>query len=354
MKGLVYKGDSVQVKELDLKQLSGTGERILKKRDLQPTKRKPMPASSNNGLRSNVVRRDVAQLVAQPFHLTKDLNGTGDTPGDPHGPFIDAQIMTADAVQALQQEWDATWEARMEKAVEESYEWGYQAGEAAMRDQLEADFNRRHATMMNEIKPLQKLWETFIERAEPSLVEFTFAVVDQLLSAPLTAPLRAISERALIRALDKLKHDAPIRISLNPVDLLRLEESGLAENLKSGFPLLSWEANPDIVEGDWYLESPQKVIRHVAAELITNLQERLNLNDATPQSDLQVTVSPLPEPEEEAQADDEPDGEAPPAAPASKGSAIKDAPDFPPPPSPFPDRTADMKPPSGPSEPGDA
>ncbi len=229
---------------------------------------------------SGVVRRNEAALLAEPFELPVLAPDPEFPPAapepEPEEPVEPPPPPPVDP-EALKAEWDAAWQARMTEAVEQARKEGYDAGRAEAEEALRAEVASAKAAFVADAARLQEAWRAFMEKAEPMLAHLAFTTAGAILDAPLPTDVKDLATRALSRAVDRLAGEAQLRISLHPVDLLRLRESGLADELSAAHPGLEWDSDERLREGDWIVQSPAAMIRRVKEELLETLRERLGL-----------------------------------------------------------------------------
>jgi flagellar assembly protein FliH len=230
---------------------------------------------------TGVVRRNEAALLAEVFELPVlepapafPLAAPEPEPEEPVEPPPPPPPVDPDALKA---EWDAAWEARMAEAVERARQEGREAGRAEAEEALRAEVEAAKAAFLEDAARLRDAWRAFMEKTEPMLAHLAFTTARAILDAPLPSDVKDFAARTLSRAVDRLAGEAPLRISLHPVDLLRLRESGLADELSAAHPGLEWDSDERLKEGDWIVQSPAAMIRHVKEELLDTLHARLGL-----------------------------------------------------------------------------
>ena len=124
---------------------------------------------------------------------------------------------------------------------------------------------------------LAALWAEAARQMEPALAALAIETAEALLRAPLSPDQRAAADRAIADAVDALSTNGPLIVSLHPVDLLHLQESGLADALATAHPTLRWEPDDARAEGDWTASTSEAAIRRIRTDLIGGLRERLGL-----------------------------------------------------------------------------
>jgi len=182
-----------------------------------------------------------------------------------------------DEVRALKAKWDAEWQKRLDKAVDAARQEGHDAGYADAESKLLENLTEAKEAFVEDATKLKGVWEAFIRKTEPMLAHLAFTMARTILDAPLSPDIQKVVARTLSDAVDQLAGDPPIRISLHPVDLLRLRESGLVDELEATHKGLQWDPVDAMDEGEWVAHSPVAMIRHVKDELLHMLRLRLGL-----------------------------------------------------------------------------
>ena len=208
-------------------------------------------------------------LPAHPLPPPPESDETSDEPADeaPPEPTIEEQL--ADA--------RAAWAEEQEEALEQARTEAYAAGEAAAREAMEAEVAAHTQHLTTTAERLTARWDEFLDDCEPLLATLAFDVAEAVLDGPLPDTLKGTTRRALTEALDALAGTPPLRISLHPVDYLRLQEDGTTELLSGTHDDLRWNPDPAFREGDWEVQAADASLRHVREEMIQTLQRRLGL-----------------------------------------------------------------------------
>ncbi|PAP75768.1 hypothetical protein [Rubrivirga marina] len=176
-----------------------------------------------------------------------------------------------------------------------SFEEGRRAGHAARDaevEALQAEVDRlgaalaeaeaaaeaRAATVDAATERLRGLWDGAVRELQPTLAALAIETAEAVLAAPLSDPQRAATEAAVAEAIDALAGEGPVVVALHPVDLLRIEEAGLAASLGGAHPGLRWEPDPSLAEGDWTATTSVATVRRVRDEMLAGLRDRLGLD----------------------------------------------------------------------------
>ena len=148
------------------------------------------------------------------------------------------------------------------------------AAALAEAEQTEAE---RGDALRESAERLQALWAEGVRALEPALAALAVETAEAVLEAPLSDAQRAAAERALSGAIDGIAGEPPVTVSLHPIDLLHLQESGLAGALDETHPGLRWEADSALAEGDWAVSTADAAVRRVRTAMVAALRERLGL-----------------------------------------------------------------------------
>ena len=147
----------------------------------------------------------------------------------------------------------------------------------AARDAAD-DLDAAHEALCRETaQALAGQWAEGVRDLEPSLTALAIEAAEAVLGAPLSEPQRTAAERALSAAVDTVAGGPPVTVALHPIDLLRLQESGLAGALDDTHPGLRWEADAALAEGDWTVSTAEAAVHRVRTAMVAALRERLGL-----------------------------------------------------------------------------
>lgn len=148
--------------------------------------------------------------------------------------------------------------------------------EAALAD-AEAAAGAHAATVDDAAERLGGLWDEAVRALQPTLATLAIETAEAVLASPLSAPQRAATEAAVAEAIDALAGEGPVVVTLHPVDLLRIEEAGLAASLVGAHPGLRWEPDASLAEGDWAAATSVATVRRIRDEMLAGLRDRLGL-----------------------------------------------------------------------------
>jgi flagellar assembly protein FliH len=230
-------------------------------------------------VRARVVRKVDAAMAAHPYELdvTELSPGAFDRQISEKQPEKQPNLPTVKSPEEVLAEHDQQWEVRLQQAVSAAREDGYARGSADAAARLETDFRDQHQALLADLKYLQSRWDEFLEKLEPALAELSFDIAQAVLDAPLPQNVKGVATRAITEAVEQMAGSAPIEILIHPVDFLRLQESGVVEQLESLHTGLRWEPRPDMKHGEWVVQSPTMTVRRLEEELLGTLRSRLGL-----------------------------------------------------------------------------
>lgn len=223
-----------------------------------------------------VVRKASTRPAAQPFEVAVL------EPPDFPLPPAEAKDLEQAAQERRQKkisraEIEAEWEVRLEEATAQALEQGKAEGYAQAQADLQAEINEQKMALTADVAQLKHCWSDFIGECETLLAQIAFEVAEALLDAPLPDAIKEATAASLTDAIEHLAGEAPLTVTLHPIDYLRLQESGLVERLETVFADLRWQADPDLTQGDWIVLSPTAAIRRFKQELLQDLLHRLGL-----------------------------------------------------------------------------
>lgn len=245
-------------------------------------------------LPGHVLERDRTVLQADPFEVPA-FDALPAHPLPPPKSDAPADASTGEAlpeptVEEQLAEARAAWSKEQEQALEQARAEAFAAGEAAAREAMEAEVAAHTQHLTATAERLTARWDDFLKDCEPLLATLAFDVAEAVLDGPLPDTLKGTTRRALTEALDELAGTPPLRISLHPVDYLRLQEDGTTELLIGTHNDLRWNPDPAFREGDWEVQAADASIRHVRGEMIQTLQRRLGLLELMQQQKAQQSV----------------------------------------------------------------
>lgn len=229
--------------------------------------------------RNRVLRKADMTVAIHPFELdVMDLSP--DPPEEQISEDTSEEQPPPPPVKSLEEvlaERDQEWEAHLQQAVAAAREEGYAQGAADTAARLKAEFEEHRQVLLSDLQHLRTQWDTYLEQLEPALAELSFEIAQAILDAPLPQSIKGVATRAITEAVEQMAGSAPIEIVLHPVDFLRLQESGVVEQLELLHSGLRWEPRPEMKQGEWVVQSPTMAIRRLEEELLGMLRSRLNL-----------------------------------------------------------------------------
>ncbi|MEZ4702885.1 MAG: hypothetical protein R2834_21310 [Rhodothermales bacterium] len=263
----IIKKATAQFQALDFDDLAGlTGTIIHQPRVL------PAEGDEASKLDRRIIRGADADYAARPVKYLDILQNDGPSSAAPIEEPVEQ--LSPEEEMALR---EAEWEARLAAAVEEARSAGYAAGRDAMRAELEAGFAADKQALLDDTARIGRLWADLLEKSEPIMLEMMLDLLEAILHQPLPEQVVGLVENSLLTTMEVFSRETPIRLSLNSIDYLRLQESGLVAHLTSLFPKLVWDPQPDLREGDWVAQCPERMIRSIVSESIHHLKDSFGL-----------------------------------------------------------------------------
>lgn len=307
MPNYLLKRDALNLEPMEFEELSGHVSRVIRPAASDP---KPAPVRARRVIRSDsaLLQADTVDICSTSFsdEDTPDTSGTGQA--TPENKLVDAAEL-----EALRKEWDLAWQEKIEATEKETRIEAFARGYEAAKEELQSKVDQSQKDFHAGLGRLQETWDSLIKRSETLLLEIALEIVEFLVDAPLPDRFTHATERALLEALELLSRDVPISLSLNPVDLLQLQESGILAHIKDQFPSIRLDPQTTLKEGNWIVQTPRQAIRRVSDELLANLRDQFGLSDSTyreidlkpqpasqteqeipPVMNVAVTTSPIP------------------------------------------------------------
>ena len=183
----------------------------------------------------------------------------------------------------LEQEWAEKLAAAVDGAKEAAFEEGY----ARAKETFEKKAENSKREFEKGLDRIKESWENYLKRSETILMQIALEITQFVIDIPLPKQYTDITERVLNNALDQLGRETPLSLSLNPLDLLRLQESGMMDVIKDKFPALRWDPQPTLKEGNWIIQTPKQAIRRISDELLHHLKDQFGLVEHG-QTDIEV------------------------------------------------------------------
>ena len=173
------------------------------------------------------------------------------------------------------EEIEAAWNARIEEARQLALAEGHEAGQAAAKAEYDREVADLKLRFAQDLDAIQHSWHAFMRQSEPKLVQLAFRLARTVLDSPLPDDVRQISERIVADAVERMATDVTVEIILHPVSYLRMQETGIEEQLNAVHSKLRWRTNPDMKQNEWVVQSPRAATRRIEEELIDQLQREL-------------------------------------------------------------------------------
>ena len=281
----LIKSESSSIEPATFEELDPESTHIIRARERSNRK---ATSSYTPPLARNVLRKSIAELKADPVDLFQSWPAPKPAPApialqqerSPEDDWERTRKVERDLRDTIRREFESSWQPKLEHAEETARAEGYEQGYAAAKKDLEDEFFTAKKHYQEGLQRLRDTWGGFISRSETLLLEIAVEIAQFLIDVPLPERFSKLTEEALVEALENLSHDVPIRLSLNPVDLMRLQESGMARFVEEQFPTLRWDPQATLKEGNWIIQTPRQAIRRVSEELIENLRDRFGLHES--------------------------------------------------------------------------
>lgn len=189
--------------------------------------------------------------------------------------------------QEFQRTIEAEWQLKLENAAEEARKSGYAEGFNDAKQEYEKKAEQSKRAFESGLARFKVSWENYLKRSETILMQIALEITQFIIDAPLPKKYSDVTQAVLNDALDHLSHETPLSLSLNPLDLLRLQESGMMDVMKEKFPALRWDPQPTLKEGNWIIQTPKQAVRRISDEILDHLKDQFGLADHG-QADIEV------------------------------------------------------------------
>ena len=254
----------------------------------QPSTRKKTIISSNDVR----FRAERVEICIQDFSNPEPLIAPEQTYNGlpPEEDDEEESAIGLEQIEALKETWNQEWQIKLDEAVEEAQKAGFKEGQEKAREELKKEHAELKESFSLNLKLLQETWDNYIKRSETILLKIALEITQFIVDIPLPGHYTDITERVLNETLDKLSRDTPLTLSLNPLDLLRMQESGVMELIKEQFSGLRWDPQPTLKEGNWIIQTPRQAIRRITDELLDNLKNQFGLVDQTHETEISSTL----------------------------------------------------------------
>lgn len=197
----------------------------------------------------------------------------------------------------LRAAWEEEWKQRMRERRETAREEGFEAGYEKARAEADEQIEELEALLHEGLDEMEAQRLTFFEHVETELAELSLEIAERILDAPLPHEMHDRVKGAVHDAVDELAGNGRTDITLHPADYLRMQESGLMEQLDTAYEQLHWHSDPELeYQGNWIVESPHGALRHLKEELLREIKTGLGLRDpgADPDADVESESGEIP------------------------------------------------------------
>ncbi|MFK7846925.1 MAG: hypothetical protein AB8G77_16610 [Rhodothermales bacterium] len=279
MANYLLKSDSFGIEPAEFEDLGNESSRVVR---AYKHGRKSNEEVTEHPLAKNFIRHTAADARPEPVEVCiSPLFETPESLASLPKEKDPEEIIEAARLAEIKLEWDAAWQIKLDHQLEKARLAGYETGYLDAKTALAEEISLEKEAFTFALETLQGTWENFINRSETLLLEIALEIAHFLVDVPLPESVSKSTETALLQALEGLARDVPVQLSLNPVDFLRLRESGLTKHIENQFSTLRWDPQPTLKEGNWIVQTPREAIRRVSEELLASLRDRFGLNENT-------------------------------------------------------------------------
>lgn len=202
------------------------------------------------------------------------------------------EFIDSERLEQIQQQLEQEWQKKLDDAVEQAKAEAFEEGFNRAKEQFEQKAENSKKEFEIGLDRIKESWENYLKRSEAILMQIALEITQFIIDIPLPKRYSDITESVLNEALDQLSRETPLTLSLNPLDLLRLQESGMMDVIKEKFPALRWDPQPTLKEGNWIIQTPKQAIRRISEELLHNLKDQFGILEYS-QTEIEVN-STLP------------------------------------------------------------
>ena len=224
-----------------------------------------------------VLRSEETHLTPVPIDIyTEELEP--DLPVDSADDAEESQDSELDP-DRIRKEVETEWSRKLEDAVLSVREEAFGAGYGRARDELEASVEQTRSELSADLERWKLMMDEFRESLEVRAVELALDAAQAELDFAVPKVAQVEMERSLVTAIEDLSGDGAVEVSLHPVDLLRIQESGFDAQISSLTTSLRWSPDETLEQGDWSARTPKAVVRRIRREMIEHIRTRLGVDN---------------------------------------------------------------------------
>ena len=290
----IIKRDAVVFEEANLEEFVSKAAPIIPSRQVLPVDNEETDVSPKTPrpiIRGSDVRVQLENIDIELYNAEATPEPLVEIPVD-EVQEPEQSLFDEEQLEAFKQEIDAEWQTRLQEAVENAKKEAFEEGFNSAKGALEKETELSKKEFEKGLDRFKESWENYLKRSETILMQIALKITQFIIDVPLPKKFSDITENVLNEALDQLSQDTPLTLSLNPLDLLRLQESGMMGVISEKFPALRWDPQPNLKEGNWIIQTPKQAIRRISDELLYHLKDQFGIAEHG-QSDVEVN-STLP------------------------------------------------------------
>ena len=290
----IIKSDSVRIERADLEEFTTIPQPVIRSSNVRWTDededRKALK-KSRNIIPNTDVRVQSERIEICQFDFSAPQEPSSPPKSLEQEAHEEQETINQEQLEELKAQLEEEWQKKVDQAVENAQKTAFEEGYNRAKEQYEKKVENSKREFERGLDRIKESWENYLKRSETILMQIALDITQFIIDMPLPKQYSDITERILNDALDQLSRETPLTLSLNPLDLLRLQESGMMDVIKDKFPALRWDPQPTLKEGNWIIQTPQQAIRRISDELLHHLKDQFGLLEhSQPETDINSTL----------------------------------------------------------------
>ncbi|MBX2818738.1 MAG: hypothetical protein KTR29_03625 [Rhodothermaceae bacterium] len=290
----IIKSDSVRIERANLEEFTTSPQPVIRSSDVRLAEEDEAKKSLKKS--RNIISGSDVRIQSERIEICQFDFSSPQEPSIPHDPIEEEALEEQESVnqeqlEELKAQLEEEWQKKVDEAVENAQKTAFEEGYNRAKEQYEKKAENSKKEFERGLDRIKESWENYLKRSETILMQIALDITQFIIDMPLPKQYSDITERILNDALDQLSRETPLTLSLNPLDLLRLQESGMMDVIKDKFPALRWDPQPTLKEGNWIIQTPQQAIRRISDELLHHLKDQFGLLEhSQPETDINSTL----------------------------------------------------------------
>ena len=290
----IIKSDSVRIERANLEEFTTAPKSVIESSNVrwaEEDEAKKSLKKSRNIISSSDVRIQSERIEICQFDFSAPQASSIPPESLEQEVLEEEKTVDQEQLEELKATLEEEWQQKVDEAVENAQKVAFDEGYNRAKEQFEKKAENSKKEFERGLDRIKESWENYLKRSETILMQIALDITQFIIDMPLPKQYSDITERILNDALDQLSRETPLTLSLNPLDLLRLQESGMMDVIKDKFPALRWDPQPTLKEGNWIIQTPQQAIRRISDELLHHLKDQFGLLEhSQPETDISSTL----------------------------------------------------------------